>query len=181
MTEQEIINGSIRHDKASLKKLFENYYGKVMGICLRYAENDEQAREMMKRSFEEIYSSIREFSEQKNLRFEDWIKSIVIRNSVKVSREDKTHYRIVSTVQVPEGAKTASSIDESELSEKITKENLISALRKLSPAFRLAYNLSEVDNLPVKEILLLLDISEGTFKSNLSQAGFHLKKTLLQS
>lgn len=181
MTEQEIITGSLRHDKAALKKLFENYYGKVMGICLRYAENEPQAKEMLRRSFEDIYASLRQYSQESSLRFEDWMKSIVIRNAVAVSREDKSHYRIVSTVQVPEGAgKKANTIDEILLSEKITKENLVTALRKLSPAYRLAYNLSEVDNLPVKDILALLDISEGTFKSNLSQAGFHLKKTLLQ-
>ncbi len=181
MTEQEIITGSLRHDKAAMKKLFESYYGKVMGICLRYSENEVQAKEIMKRSFEQVFSTLREYTQEKSMRFEDWIKGIVIQHAVIVSREDKSHYRIVSTVQVPEGsANKTGSLDEDLLAEKVTKENLIIALRKLSPAFRLAYNLSEVDNLPVKDILNLLEISEGTFKSNLSQAGFHLKKTLLQ-
>jgi RNA polymerase sigma-70 factor (ECF subfamily) len=181
MTEQEIITGSIKHDKAALKKLFENYYGKVMGVSLRYADNDEHASLILQRSFEQIYSSIREFPQENGILFEDWIKKIVIANAVKVAREDKSHYRIVSTVVVPDGeAKKTGTLDEDQLMAKINKPNLIAALRKLSPAYRLAYNLSEIDNVPTKEILTLLEISEGTFKSNLSQAGFHLKKALLQ-
>lgn len=179
MTEQEIISGSIRQDQAALKKLFETYYGKVMGISLRYSETEEQAKEIMKRSFEEIYANLWDFSQEKNMSFQDWVKNIVIRNAVRVSREDKSHYRIVSTVVAPEGEKKVEVIDDEKLLQSINRENLILALRKLSPAFRLAYNLHEVDNVSVKDILQLLDISEGTFKSNLSQAGFHLKKALL--
>jgi RNA polymerase sigma factor (sigma-70 family) len=181
MTEQEIIAGSAKHDKAALKKLFESYYGKVKGVCLRYAENDEQASAILHRSFQEIYSRIREFNQTEGVLFIDWLKKIVITNAVHISREDKSHYRIVSTVSVPEGdSKKTSVIDEEQLLARVNKENLVKALRKLSPAFRLAYNLSEIDDVPVKEILSLLEISEGTFKSNLSQAGFHLKKALLQ-
>lgn len=179
MNEQEIISGSIRHDKAALKRLFETWYPKVMGMCLRYSENDEQAYSMMKASFEEIYSSIWQFGSEKNLKFQDWIKGIVIRNAVRIARDDKSHYRIVSTVVVPEGqGKKTETLDEDKLNEMVNKEKLILALRKLSPAFRLVYNLHEVDNVSLKEILQLLDISEGTFRSNVSQAGFHLKKAL---
>lgn len=52
------------------------------------------------------------------------------------------------------------------------------AIEKLSPGYRTVFNLFVIEDYSHKEIAEILNISEGTSKSNLSKAKMNLKKIL---
>jgi RNA polymerase sigma-70 factor (ECF subfamily) len=62
--------------------------------------------------------------------------------------------------------------------DHISEKELICLIQGLPPAYRMVFNLYVFEGLKHREIALLLNISEGTSKSNLSDARAILKKAL---
>ena len=71
-------------------------------------------------------------------------------------------------------------MDDDDLALHIDKEEILRAVQELTPAYRTVFNLYVIEEYTHKEIAELLDISEGTSKSNLSKAKFNLRKNLMQ-
>jgi len=59
-------------------------------------------------------------------------------------------------------------------------EEIMNAIQALSPAYKTVFNLYAIEGHPHKEIAEMLDISEGTSKSNLAKARQKLRKLLEQ-
>jgi RNA polymerase sigma-70 factor (ECF subfamily) len=77
------------------------------------------------------------------------------------------------------------STDELEESEALELTELkasiaLKAIEKLSPGYRTVFNLFVIEDYSHKEIAEILNISEGTSKSNLSKAKMNLKKILTE-
>lgn len=55
---------------------------------------------------------------------------------------------------------------------------MLAAVRQLSPAYRLVFNLYAIEGFRHREIAEKLSISEGTSKSNYAKARLHLQQYL---
>ena len=178
MTENELIAGCIRQDKACQEALYKRFYGKMMGVCLRYAKNRDEASDMLQEGFIKVFTSLRNFSFKGS--FEGWVRRIVVNTAVDHLRRNKHEYMIVSTVYAREGdvPDPAEDVEEENLLNNLSEEEILTAVSQLSPAYRTVFNLYVMENFPHKQIADQLGISEGTSKSNLAKARFQLKKNL---
>ena len=178
MNETDIIKGCLRNDRASQKILYETFYSKMLGVCLRYSKNNDEAKDILHEGFLKIFSSLKKFNATGS--FEGWIRRIIVNTAIDHLRKNKQNYWIVSTVYANDKASNmAEEIDEDELSLHINQEEILKAVHQLTPAYRTVFNLYVIEEYTHKEIAELLDISEGTSKSNLSKAKFNLKKSLM--
>lgn len=178
MTENELIAGCIRQDRACQEALYKRFYGKMMGVCLRYAKNRDEASDMLQEGFIKVFTSLRNFSFKGS--FEGWVRRIIVNTAVDHLRRNKHEYMIVSTVYAREGdvPDPAEEVEEDNLLNNLSEEEILNAVSQLSPAYRTVFNLYVMENFPHKEIADQLGISEGTSKSNLAKARFQLKKNL---
>ncbi len=178
MTENELIAGCIRQDRACQEALYKRFYGKMMGVCLRYAKNRDEASDMLQEGFIKVFTSLRNFSFKGS--FEGWVRRIIVNTAVDHLRRNKHEYMIVSTVYAREGdvPDPAEEVEEDNLMNNLSEEEILHAVSQLSPAYRTVFNLYVMENFPHKEIADQLGISEGTSKSNLAKARFQLKKNL---
>ena len=176
MTEIEIIKGCIRQDRASQKALYEQFYGKMMGVCLRYAKDKDQAKDIVHDAFMKVYLNIKTFSG--NGSFEGWVRRIMVNTAIDQLRKNKHEYLIVSTVYANEKPDHSEEVDDDNIMNNINKEDIMKAVQQLTPAYRTVFNMYVMDDFSHKEIAETLDISEGTSKSNLSKAKFNLRKNL---
>jgi len=71
LTEQELIKGCIKKNALCQRTLFEMYAGKMMTICLRYANNHQEAEDMLQEAFIKIFWHIEQFKSEGS--FEGWI------------------------------------------------------------------------------------------------------------
>ena len=71
-------------------------------------------------------------------------------------------------------------IDEDEETERflIPKEQLLACIQQLPDQYRLVFNLYYFEKMKHKEIASVLNISEGTSKSNLNRAKSNLQKQI---
>ena len=181
MTESEIIRGCIKYDRNAQKALYELYYATMMGVCLRFSKNTEEAKTILKEGFLKVFHTIASLNSI--LPSESWIRTIIINTAIEYLRRNRQEYLIVSTVNAyekTEGYKEE-TISDDELLNRLGTEDIIKALQRLTPAYRIVFNLYFIEKLSTKEIGEKLGINEDTAKTNLSKARFNMKKFLIQT
>lgn len=101
------------------------------------------------------------------------MKRIVINTAIKKYRENKT-------IDFKDEIILKDSLDEDidMNSSNLSLDFLLNLIQKLPNKYRLIFNLYVLDNYSHKEISKLLNISEGTSKSNLSRARKILKEKI---
>jgi RNA polymerase sigma-70 factor (ECF subfamily) len=179
MNEQEIIKGCIKNNRESQKALYELFYGKMLGVCLRYSNNLIDAKEVLHQGFLKIFETIKNFKETDAL--EDWIKKIIITTSVDHIRKNKQNLLIVSTIHANKNdVPVSDKISDDTLFTTLGKDKILKAVQELSSGYRTLYNLSVIDGYSNIEIGEMQEISEETVKLNLAKAKFTLRKNLIQ-
>jgi|ERR1051326_7897360 RNA polymerase sigma-70 factor (ECF subfamily) len=187
MQEEEIIRGCLKHETASQRALFDIYSGRMMQVCIRYAKNQQEAKEIFLDGFKNILNNFKNYTEEsiqskkkdEVLLLENWIKKEVISAAIRHMHANKREYFVSSTVNTRDAEKPSSvEITDEQIIKSTNKKIIISALQQLTPSYRAVYNLHEVDGYSHPEISKLLDISEYTSKDSLSKAKFNLRKHL---
>ncbi len=54
---KSIIEGCLREDRKYQFKLYEKYYGKMMGVCMRYATDRDEADELVQQGFIKLFNN----------------------------------------------------------------------------------------------------------------------------
>ena len=139
-------------------------------MCLKYSKNYQDAEDTLQDSFLTIFDKIKQYKSKGS--FEGWLKRIAINTALQKYR-NKVPLEFVNEDLKEE------EIEEINL-EKADFEIdfLLQLIQKLPDKYRLIFNLYVLDNYTHKEISNLLNISEGTSKSNLSRARKILKNQL---
>ncbi len=137
-------------------------------VCLKYSRNYEDAEDTLHDSFLTIFKKIDQYAHTGS--FEGWIKRITIHTAIQKYR-DKSRLQIVSEKNIKEEPEEI--VDPS---TEISVDILLGLIQKLPDRYRLVFNLYVLDKFSHKEIASMLEISEGTSKSNLSRARQFLKK-----
>jgi RNA polymerase sigma factor (sigma-70 family) len=140
-------------------------------VCLRYCSNREEAEEVLQEGFLNVFDFIHQYKHLGSL--EGWIRKIMIHCAFRRYRNNRVLHPVVDVTTL----EITGTSHEDILSRLGTKE-LIGMIQRLPPSYRMVFNLYVFENMKHREIALLLNIAEGTSKSNLSAARFLLKKAV---
>ena len=105
--------------------------------------------------------------------FEGWLRRIASNCALQEYRSIKNDFR-----EVPLRDQDYFLSAGTDLADRLSEKELIARIQTLPPACRMVFNLYVFDGLKHREIAELLHISEGTSKSNLSDARQILKRQL---
>ncbi|HEY4936319.1 MAG TPA: RNA polymerase sigma factor [Puia sp.] len=168
---KKLIKGCLTRDRSSQKKIYEIYGSAMMILCLRYSKNREEAEEVLQDGFLQMYKCLGQF--KYNGSFEGWLRRIMINCALQRYRGKSNRYILVSLTEEHNFLTT-----ECDLAERMNEKELIRLIQTLSPGYRMVFNLYVFEGMKHREIASLLNISEGTSKSNLSDARNILMKQL---
>jgi RNA polymerase sigma factor (sigma-70 family) len=166
-----LIQGCKRNDRNSQRLLYQHYYGFAMGVCLRYCRTADEAKEVLNDGFMKVFGKIDQYNVETS--FHGWLKKILINTAIDHYRKEKKHYNHSDL----DSART-SAVSSASALDQLAHHELLALVQKLSPAYRTVFNMYVIDGYTHDEIAKLLNISEGTSKSNLSKARENLKKML---
>ncbi len=138
-------------------------------MCLKYSKNYEDAQDTLQDSFITIFKKIKQYDHKGS--FEGWMKRITINTALQKYRQ-KSPLQLVKEEAIEEVEDVY--YDESEVSVDF----LLACIQELPDRYRLVFNLYVLDKFSHKEIAQMLEISEGTSKSNLSRARLLLKQKI---
>jgi RNA polymerase sigma factor (sigma-70 family) len=167
---KEILTGCRKLRRESQKLLYEEFYGYGMSICLRYADNREEASEILNDGFMKIFKNIKQFDLTRP--FKPWLRKIMVNTAINLYRQKQRNIQSEEIEKAHRQSETESIIS------GISYQEIIGILRKLPPSYRTVFNLYAIEGYKHEEIAKMLGISVGTSKSNLFKAKEALKKIL---
>jgi RNA polymerase sigma-70 factor (ECF subfamily) len=174
---ETLIDGCISGNRASQQKVYETYYGKMMGVCLRYARDRDEAQDLLQDGFIKVFTKIAKYNKEGS--FEGWMRRIIVNNAIDAFRKNKNTYLVTNSELVLERQQEEPDEEpDDESYHGIKADDVMAALQKLSPAYKTVFNLYVIENYSHKEIAEILSISVGTSKSNLAKAKQNLRKIL---
>ncbi len=174
--EKTIISKCKNNDRQFQKILFERYYGKLMGICMRYSKDKFQAQEYLQESFIKIFNNLEKYESKGS--FEGWISRLAKNHIIDQIRKNKTIYLSENEYDITRYKDDTEEEEEFLYSEKISSQDIIDGLQKLTECQRTIFNMFIVEEKSHEQISKLLNINIGTSKSNLHKAKKNLKKLL---
>lgn len=141
-----------------------------MGVCLRYSQNREEAKEIVNDGFLKIFASIRDQREGSS--FKAWLRRIMINAAIDFFRRNEKFY---DQCEISSFAMEASVPDNHSI---LSEQEILRLVQLLPPAYRMAFNLYAIEGYKHPEIAEKLGITVGTSKSNLAKARNKLKEML---
>ena len=132
-------------------------------VCRRYANNEEDALDILHDGFIKVFRHIEKY--QSGTSLVSWIKRVMINTAIDYYRRESRRRSFDI-----EDAKNLAT-DEADALSMISAEEIIDLLQHLSPAYRSVFNLYVIEGYSHKELADILQITESTSRSNLVKAG----------
>ena len=163
----KMIEGCKNQRNKSQKALFEAFYGKAMGICMRYIKDEDAAKDVVQDSFIKLFNKIDTYDSTGS--FEGWLKKIFVNGSLDHIRSQKS--RKTYPLEFSENIEDEDALDfEYEKIPTIPVDKILTAIKKLPVGYRTIFNLYAVEGYSHKEVAGILEIHEGTSKSSYHKA-----------
>ena len=168
MSLDQLITKCKKGDVSAQEQLYRLYARKLYSICLKYSNNVADAEDHLQDAFVTIFKKVEQYKHKGS--FEGWMKRITI-NTVLQKYRGARVFNIINEDVIEDV--------EVEIEDKdISLDFLLKSIQELPDRYRLVFNLYVLDGFTHKEISEMLNISEGTSKSNLSRARLILKSKI---
>jgi RNA polymerase sigma factor (sigma-70 family) len=161
-----------RGDAKAQRMLYDLFKGRLMGLCRRYAQSREEAQDVLQESFIKIFSKVGQLESVDKL--ESWMKAITVRTAIDQYHKTKTHDAFFSKM---DGAEEMKSSHEITL-HNFRDEEVMMLVNALPDGCRLVFNLFVVEGYTHSEIAGMMNISEGTSRSQLHHAKYLMREKL---
>lgn len=165
MSLNQLIKKCAKNNKKAQHEIYQLYAGTLFSICLKYSKNKQEAQDNFQDGFITIFKKIGQFKFKGS--FEGWIKRVMVNTILQKYR--KKNVLNVVTDEIPD--EVTVEVD----TEEISLDFLLGLIQQLPDRYRLVFNLYVLDGYSHREIAEMLQIAEGTSKSNLARARGILK------
>ena len=172
----DIVKKCVKGDRKAQEELYKCFYSTMMGVCYRYSNNAEDAKDLLQDGFVKVFNNLKKYNFNGSL--EGWIRRIMVNTAIDHFRKNKNVFMIDDEDGfVLENSKVESA---NTIYSQFGVEDIMEAIQALTPAYKAVFNLNVIEGFPHKEIAEKLNISEGTSKSNLAKAKMKLRTLLEQ-
>lgn len=165
-----VLLGCRKQQRDSQHELYQQFYAYGMSVTIRYADNEDEAIQILNDGFMKVFTHIKKFDLDKP--FKPWFRQIVVNTAINHVRKQKKFKR---EVQMDEAINISTGED---ILSKISYHELMAMVQSLTTAYRTAFNMYVIDGFKHEEIAEALGISVGTSKSNLSKARSKLREMI---
>ena len=171
MDDSALVKKCLKGDARAQRALFEKFAPKMLGVCMRYAKNTEQAEDVLQDGFVKVFTKLSHYSGNGSL--EGWIRRIIVNTALD---EIRRNVKFQSNINVDD-VDYKLELD-SHIVEGLAAEDLMKVVNDLPDGYRIVFNMFAIEGYSHKEIAMQLNISENTSKSQYSRARAYLKNKL---
>ena len=172
-SENILITKCIEWDRSAQNRLYELYVSKMFAVCFRYARNREEAEDILHEGFMKVFENIDKFRKEGSL--EGWIRKIMYNTAIYKFRQRKP---VENTLSIDSNQVNLTFHSSNDTLSQIGTKELIQLIQNLPPRYQMVFNLYVFEGLKHREIAEKLGVTEGTSKSNLSDARAILQKEI---
>ncbi|MFD2247473.1 RNA polymerase sigma factor [Pontibacter ruber] len=169
-SEEEIIAGCQMEKASFQEKLYQLYSRRMMAVCVRYTRSRFEAEDIFHEAFVKVFRNISAYNGGS---FEGWVRRIFVNTAINHYHKNRKYQDQLDYSSVEESVPA-----DDDIISTISGQELLALINQLPEGYRLIFNLYVVEGFNHREIAEMLNIAEGTSKSQLAKAKSHLKKML---
>jgi RNA polymerase sigma factor (sigma-70 family) len=175
---RELVEGCVSGRRKHQERFFKAYYGKMLAVCMRYIHDRDSAQEVVQEGFIKVFEKLATYDFTGS--FDGWMRRIFANMAIDVIRKNRREafVEINETNTSDENESIGLELEEILENTGLKAEVALKAIDQLSPMYRTVFNMYVFENYSHKEIAEILNISEGTSKSNFFKAKANLKRAL---
>ena len=173
MTEQAILTGCLNKDPVAQRELYNRYSPKMLSVCYRFAQNREDAEDMLQEGLIRVFTQIHSFRNSGS--FEGWIRRIIVHTCINFLKKYKKFNESIDLAYV-----TDIRVKEEAIPSLMLARQVIECIRLLPIGYRTVLNLYAIEGYSHKEISHMLDIEESTSRSQCTRAKTMLETILIK-
>lgn len=132
----------------------------MLSVCRQYIKDLHQAEDIMITAFMKVFTNLKNFEHKGS--FEGWIRRIMINECISFIRVQKKVKFIDDENYFEESFNNIES--------KFSVDDIQSLIDALPDGYKMIFNLYAIEGFKHREIAEMLNINEGTSKSQLSHA-----------
>jgi RNA polymerase sigma factor (sigma-70 family) len=169
MDMEQLIGGCLKGNGKAQKEFYERFASRMMGVCLRYADDVPMAEDFLQEGFIKVFTNLKHYRSDGPV--EAWIQRIMVNTALEILRK-----KDVLRQSVDIEAAFAVSDDYPDAFRQLKAAELLEHIQALPAGFRTVFNLFAIEGYSHQEIAAMLNISEGTSKSQYARAKAWLQK-----
>jgi len=159
---KDLIEACVKGDRQAQRNLYDLFSKRMYMVCLRYTKSQQEAEDVLQDSFIKIFRNLKGYRGESRLDY--WIKRIVINTALNSQRKKLYMYPMVDIDEVK------NEYDQSKVFSNFQMEELLRMIRELPTGCQTVFNLFGIEGYSHKEIAEMLEVSEGTSKSQFARA-----------
>ena len=173
MDESTLIKKCLKGNPKAQKLLFDRYSSKMLGVCLRYAKNTDQAYDFLQEGFIKVFTQIHTFQNKGS--FEGWIRRIMVHTSINFLKKYK---KFTESLDLTSAENL--EVKEESIASIMQSKQVVECIRLLPIGYKTVLNLFAIEGYSHREISILLDIEESTSRSQYTRAKNMLSNILIK-
>lgn len=170
MGDDELIQGCIKGDRDAQKLLYDKYAKQMYTVCLRYTKEQQEAEDVLQEAFIKVFNKIKDFRGESKLVY--WIKRVIVNTALNAQRSKLYLYPMVDVNELHESPGSVLPVSD------YTMNELLTMINDLPSGCKVIFNLYAIEGYKHHEIAKMLEISEGTSKSQYARAKHLLKEKM---
>ena len=161
-SDEQLIIGCQKQKREFQQALYDKFSGSMYLVALRYSKMQQEAEDILQESFVKVFKNIKNFRSDSSLAY--WIKRIVVNTALNHQRSKLYLYPMVDVTELNDWSEQETAIS------SMGYEELLALVRDLPTGCQVIFNLFAIEGYKHHEIAKMLQISEGTSKSQYSRA-----------
>ncbi len=157
-TEKQLVDGCLKNNRKIQKQLYDRYCDAMFTIAFRIINDYDIANDALQEAFIQVFTDIKQFRGESTLGA--WIKTILVRTAIKKFKKED----VFTQLDLQQNGEIIT------WQEEMKSDDLEKAILSLADGCRTIFLLIEVEGYTHKEVAEMLNVSEGTSKSQLHYA-----------
>lgn len=156
------------------RKMFKTFYNCAMGVCMRYADDKDEASDMLSEGFIKVFSNLDKYDGKGA--FEAWLKRVVANAALDFRKKFHKNVDIVDIEETPEEFHNDYSL--ADAVSRISSKEIVAMIQQLPATTRTVFNMFAFEGYSHSEIATALNITENTSAWHVNNARNRLKKAI---
>ena len=159
--ENTLLAKAIKNNREAQHVLFEMHAPKMLSVCRYYIKDIQNAEEVMLNGFFKVFSNLKAFRSEGS--FEGWIRRIMVRECISFLRQQKH-------VEFPMEEVDFKNDYTNNIQSDIDVAQIQQLIDALPEGYKMVFVMYAIEGYKHHEIADMLNITEGTSKSQLFKA-----------
>lgn len=158
-----------------MRAFYERFYGFALSVCMAYANDIEDAREMLNDGFLKVFTNLKELKNPDAIL--PWLRKIMVNTGIDYYRKSKKRATDIPIENVDYSLEEP-YLNHTNIYAQISADEIIKNLQSIPQLYRMVFALYVLEGYSHAEIAKQLNIVESTSRAYLTEANKMLRRTL---